>query len=477
MKAILPRNGTAATGRPVKARRILVAFVPVFVFATVVSTAAVAQVTDCTLLTFSEELGTLPDGTSYGLRKPSDWNGVLINDLDYLPSRDSQRNCYWLGRGYGLSGTQRHPLRTFQYDPAQEIKNLLTVIDLFEQSYGKPTRIIQYGNSGGGFVGLGIAELHPDRVDGVVAGCAHEQVPLLNMMFDGWFVLQALLAPDLQIANYTDLAQVTAAAAKWGEVIQAAQDTPLGRARIALAVTIGQWPAWSSTMNPPPDPHDVNALQSAMFDTVFANAGQPGGQSRFMSEHAGGSPPEMPRQLSWNTGIDYRKFFEQGDRDYKRAVRELYREAGADLKSDLAFVNATPRISVDPAAVEFWSHPGRNVDGTPQVPVLRFHTSGDNLVPPEITDGYVQKMRENHGKRQLYRTAVVERGGHCNFSVAENAAVVETLLKRIETGRWPSTEPERLNGLALSLVPSSTAAFIDYNPVRFNRPDNEPPLR
>ena len=59
------------------------------------------------------------------------------------------------------------------------------------------------------------------------------------------------------------------------------------------------------------------------------------------------------------------------------------------------------------------------------------------FVPPEITDGYVQKMRENHGKRRLYRTAVVERGGHCTFSVAENAAAVETLVERIETGRWP----------------------------------------
>jgi pimeloyl-ACP methyl ester carboxylesterase len=475
METILPRNGMAMR-RPVREWRFLVAFVPVFVFAALLSTVAVAQVTNCTLLTFTEQLGTLPDGTPYGLRKPTDWNGVLINDLDYLPNRDSQRNCYWLGQGYALSGTQRHPLRTFQYDPAQEIKNLLTVSELFEQIHGKPNRILLYGNSGGGFVGLGIAELHPDRVDGVIAGCAHEQVPLLNMMFDGWFVLQELLAPDLQIANYTDLAQVTAAAAKWREVIQAAQDTPLGRARIALAVTIGQWPAWSSTTNPRPDPHDVNALQSAMFDTVFANAGQPGGQSRFMSEHAGGSPPEMPQQLSWNTGIDYGKFFEHGDRDYKRAVRELYREAGADLKSDLAFVNAAQRISADPAAVEFWSHPGRNVNGTPQVPVLRFHTVGDNLVPPEITDGYIQKMRENGGKRRLYRTAVVERGGHCNFSVAENAAAVETLLERIETGRWPSTEPERLNELALALVPSSTAAFIDYNPVRFNRPDNAPPF-
>jgi hypothetical protein len=66
-------------------------------FTAVVSTVAVAQVTDCTLLTFSEQVGTLPDGMPYGLRKPSDWNGVLINDLDYLPNRDSQSRIRALG--------------------------------------------------------------------------------------------------------------------------------------------------------------------------------------------------------------------------------------------------------------------------------------------------------------------------------------------------------------------------------------------
>ena len=350
MKAILPRNGMAATARPVRAWRFLVAFVPVFVFAAVVSTAAVAQVTDCTLLTFTEQLGTLPDGTSYGLRKPFDWNGVLINDLDYLPSRDSQRNCYWLGRGYALSGTQRHPLRTFQYDPAQEIKNLLMVIDFLAEPWKTDSHhpVWQLGRR---LRWLGDAELHPDRVDGVIAGCAHEQVPLMNMMFDGWFVLQALLAPDLPIANYTDLAEVTAAATKWREVIRAAQDTPLGRARIALAVTIGQWPAWSSTTNPPPDPHDVDALQSAMFDTVFANAGSRVGSPGSCQSTRRLASCDAPAALL-EYGDRLRKFFEHGDRDYKRAVRELYREAGADPKSDLAFVNAAPRISGDPAAVE-----------------------------------------------------------------------------------------------------------------------------
>ena len=41
-----------------------IAFMLVFVFTALVST-VVAQVTDCTLLAFTEQLGTLPDGTPY----------------------------------------------------------------------------------------------------------------------------------------------------------------------------------------------------------------------------------------------------------------------------------------------------------------------------------------------------------------------------------------------------------------------------
>src|SRR5438128_10617144 len=56
METILPMNGGTVTGRPVRAWRLLVVLVSVFVLGAVVSTAAIAQVTDCTLLTFSEQL-------------------------------------------------------------------------------------------------------------------------------------------------------------------------------------------------------------------------------------------------------------------------------------------------------------------------------------------------------------------------------------------------------------------------------------
>jgi pimeloyl-ACP methyl ester carboxylesterase len=431
-------------------------------------------ITDCTQLSFADTIGTLADGTPWGMRRPSNWNGILINDLDYYSARDSARTCYWLSQGYAVSGTNRHPQRAFQYDPAQEITNLMTVIDLFQGAHGRPNRVIEYGHSGGGFVALGIAETRYNRVDGVVAGCAHEQVPLMNMMYDGWFVLQQLIAPHLQIANYTDLAAVTPLAQAWRAALTEAQATPAGRARIALAVTIGQWPAWTSLTKPPPSERDLVALQEAMFDTAITVAGQPGGQSRFMSEHAGGVPPATPRQLSWNDTIDYRRLFHRGDPAYAKAVRALYRAAGVDLHSELAMLNSKPRISADPAAIAFWAAPGRSVHGTPKIPVLRFHTTGDHAVPPQIIDGYEQKMRKSHADKRLYRTVIVEAGGHCTFSPSESAAAIETLLKRIETGRWPDTSPSDMNKLAKKLLPDQPTRFVDYDPVKFSRVHNAP---
>jgi hypothetical protein len=83
-------------------------------------------------------------------------------------------------------------------------------------------------------------------------------------------------------------------------VINAAQ--PLGRARIALATTLGQLPAWVSSTTPEPDPNDVYALQQSMFESLIAGAAQPAGQSRFMFEHS------APGQLSGNIDVDYKKF-------------------------------------------------------------------------------------------------------------------------------------------------------------------------
>ncbi len=453
---------------------------------TVLSGKAAAQAT------FTEESGTLPDGTVYLMRVPPNWNKTLFRDLDYASGASNPRYQYMLEKGYAVSGTMRHRLRMYQYDPAREIANLDLVLDRFETRFGKPARVIQYGCSGGGHVTLAVAENFSNRIDGAIALAAHTPVWIMNTFLDGWFSLKALIGPDaeararaqggrgqvgladLLIANlpndepYNPSGHGVAGAlpAAWRQVIDAAQQTPEGRARIALAFTLGQWPAWGNRLTPQPNLEDAAALEHSMYHTVFQNAANPGGEARIMFENAAHG-----QQLSWNNGVDYSQWFENGNPFFKAAVRKLYQDAGLDLQADLKRINETPRITASPHALEFWKAPGRTVHGNPKIPVLRMHEIGDYQVPLSLVQGYEGEVHAN-GKDDLFRTAFVNADGHCGFNVAESAAAIETMMRRLDSGKWGSTNPEQLNQLAASLGTNAASRFtaIDkFKQVKYNR--------
>jgi pimeloyl-ACP methyl ester carboxylesterase len=409
---------------------------------------------------WAAERGTLPRGTTYEMRKPNAWNGVLIDDLDFAATPDAPRYLWLLNHGYAVSGTARRADRFTNYDPAHEVVDLINVMDLFEAKWGRPKRTIQLGQSGGGHIALAFAEMHPDRVDGVVSTCAHTPVWLMNSELDAWFVLQKLIAPNLQIVDLP--ADVSALTAAWRAALTAAQKTSIGRARIALATTIGQLPAWVSSTTPEPNPDDIVALQKSMYESLITTAAQPAGQSRFMFEHSANG------QLSWNNGVDYAVAFKRGDPAYQRVTKRLYEAAGASLDADLEKVNEADRIEADPKAVKWWSYPGRTVLGEPKVPVLRIHTNGDAAVPVSLVAGY-DSLVKTKGYQELYRRAFVNAPGHCNFNPAEVAAAVETMVQRLDTGEWPSTSPTALNKLGSVLNPTTLPRYYAYQQFKYNR--------
>lgn len=407
--------------------------------------------------------GVLPRGTVWEIRMPTNWNGVLISDLDAATPPTAALQALipaLVSRGFAVSGTGRRADRQANYDSAREIDDLINVIDIVEAKYGKPKRTIYHGISGGGNVALLFAETRPDRIDGAVSSCAHTPQWMMNNGLDAWFVLKALIAPNLDIVNLAgvDLQALTAA---WRQAITQAQQTPLGRARIALATTIGRWPAWISSTTPEPDPSNVEALQHSMFESLLMQS--PGGSARVMFENAGRG------QLSFNTDIDYSEvFLKGGDENHKHAVRELYRRAGADLADDLDAVNAFPRVSASPQAMKFWAAPGHTVTAEPKVPVLRIHTNGDGSVPISLVQGYDEAVRER-GFGDLYRQAFVNAPGHCTFTTGETLAAIETVMQRLDLGDWPSTSPSALNSLAKALDPSSAARYYNYRPFEYGR--------
>lgn len=464
-----PVTTTSTTARPHRARFLLILMAALFTLGPALPGAATAQGR------YTDEAGTLPDGTFYRMRVPDNWNGTLLRDLDYARSEgDNPRYSHLLERGYAVAGTRRHELRAFRYDPAREIANLDRVLDLFGERFREPDRVIQMGCSGGGHVTLGVAEDFSDRVDGAIAMGAHTPVWLMNTFLDGWFTLQALLAPDLPVVDLPFRASAGSAhdvegeiSDAWRRAISAAQQTPEGRARIVLAATLGQWPAWSGNWVPLPDLDDVDAVQHSIYHTAYDRySANPGGEARIMFESAADG-----RQLSWNTDLDYRELFENGNASLKRVVRALYREAGLDLEADLARINRAPRVSASPHALDFWNAPGRNVRGDPKVPLFRMHEIGDYQVPMSLIQGYNGLIREN-GKEDLYRAAYIESPTHCGMNVAETAAAVAALERRIDTGQWVSVDPAALNALAESQGTGVTPRFItpdDYMQEEYNR--------
>ena len=408
----------------------------------------------------TERSGLLPDGTPYLISVPGDWNGVLINDLDYVTRAGDPAQVALLERGYALSGTARHSDRRYEYDPAFEIEKLLDVQNMAVREFGEPAYVIAHGYSGGGNVALGTAEHYGSAIDGAIANCAHDAIPLMNQGLDLFFVLKALLAPnrddlwpgdafELLPDDHRDIA------ARWQQVLDDALATPAGRARMALALTISQYPAWVAGERP--DARDLEAVATSVLETVEATASNNriGGQSRVMFEFSAGA-------LSWNTGVDYVQSFRDGNAVLKRVVRELYAGSGLEVGDDLDTVNAAPRIAPDQDALDFWRGSGRHVTGDLQVPLLRSHTAGDLAVPPAVMQGYADQVQSS-GNNSLYRTTFVDPAGHCNYTAAEIVAQVELMVERLESGRWPSTSPQHLNRLADSLATGSASRFISYN--------------
>lgn len=438
---------------------------------------ALSATTAAAQVTYEEAGGVFGDGTRFLMRMPSNWNGVLIRDLDYASAPNSQRNLYLVEQGYAVAGTARHVRRWAGfYDPAREIRHLNSVQDRFGERFEAPRRVLQYGCSGGGHVGLAVAEDFSDRVDGVIATGAHTPIWLMNTMLDGWFVLKTLIAPELPILDLPDepglRPQQAEIVFQWRQAIDAAQRTPEGRARIALAFALGQWPDWSVATIDNPDRNDVDALQNSMYRVIqhrYANAGDIGGRSRYMFENPAGLDSS---QLSWNTGIDYRAFFDNANRFQKLAVEELYRRAGLDLDEDMQQLDVAPRIEADPEALKYWSEPGRTTKGDPKVPLLRLHEVGDPVVAVSPVQGYSDLVAAND-KSELHRTAFVEAPTHCGFTIAETAVAIQTMMRRLDTGEWESTEPGAMNARAQAMEVEGTVSrfipFDDHANEKYNR--------
>jgi alpha-beta hydrolase superfamily lysophospholipase len=414
--------------------------------------------------------GTFADGATYLIEVPSPWNGtLLLYSHGYVtpgssnPARDvgdPGTRAFLLANGFALAGSSyAHTGWAIQ----EALFDQIAVLDVFNAQVGTPTRTIAWGHSLGGIITAGLIQRNPERFDAALPMCGvlSGGVATWNQALDSAFAFKTFFNAGGQL-RVVHITNPTANFLLAEQLLAAANATPQGRARLALANSLGDLPGWFDPASPEPAPRDFASqaanqflwAQQVDFPFIFAFRAE-------LEFRAGGNP-------SWNTGIDYKKQFAHSIN--KAEVRALYDAAGLSLEDDLETLNSAARISADPNAVDYLE---QNIifNGDIGFPVLTMHTEGDGLVSNQNENAYRHSV-EQAGNERLLRQVFVHRAGHCTFTPAETVAALGNLLTRLDTGHWPDLRPDTLNAEAAALGPLNVAppSFDAFHPAQFERP-------
>jgi len=423
--------------------------------------------------------GTFADHAAYLIEVPKDWNGTLFLYSHGFVSPDTLNppadngdilvRLYLLSNGYALAGSSYAGTGWAVEDA---LHDQIAVLDTFERLVAHPRRTIAWGHSMGGITTAGLVQNHPERFSGAISLCGvvAGSPGFWNQLLDSAFAFNTLLASgQLQLVHITDPVTNLANAET---ILNNAQSTPQGQARIALVAALVDSPGWIDPLSPEPSVDDYATLEANQFISLGSGLDFPlyFAFRAELEKRAGGNP-------SWNTGVDYQKQLNLSvNRD---EVESLYKQAGMSLAADLKTLNEAARIVADPAAVHYLT---RNIalDGEIRVPVLTVHTVGDDIVNVQNEQAYAAIVHKT-GHDSLLRETFVHRAGHCQFTSAETIASLQALIHRLDTGEWKGADAKALNAAASALPlayddifgPGSQLlppAFIEYAPAPFLRP-------
>ena len=425
------------------------------------------------------QTGSLPDGATFLIEKPANWNGTLFlyshgyvvpgSANPAVDVGDPITRFFMLSSGFALAGSS---YATTGWSIHEALLDQIALLDLFNQLVGHPKRTIAWGHSLGGIITAGLIQRNPHRFDAALPMCGvlTGGVATWNTALDSEFAFKTLLASGtgLQLVNITDpIGNLSLAEAIGAE----AQATPQGRARLALSAALADTPGWFTPLSPEPAADDFAAqeqnqyLWASQVDYPFVFAFRAELEARAQGN------------VSWNTHVSYHRQLERSiNRD---EVLALYQAAGLDLEADLQTLEHAPHISADPDAVHYLE---RNIifDGEIDIPVLTLHTKGDGLVVVQNESAYQDVVDEGDDGEFLRRT-FVHRAGHCAFTPAETIAAVLKLLDRLDTGEWHEVNADALNNAAAALGPNfnvffnsqgivpASPAFIDFAPSPYLR--------
>jgi hypothetical protein len=406
--------------------------------------------------------GTLSSGATFEARVPAEWNGTLVLYAHGFrgpgpnPAWDARNDPTFnalMERGYAVAASS---YATTGWSLGTAVDDQLETLARFGSDYQAPDRTIAYGRSMGGLITSLIAETPRSGVDGAVSTCGlvGGGVALNNYQLDAAHAVAELLLgdPDLQLTGFRSRDESALTANAIAGALTEAQQTPEGRARIALVAALLNTPTDLDGV----DPDDPVAMQAAQYPLVLATLPEVINRRSDIVVAADGDS-------GWTAGVDYRRLVLASPQ--LERVRALYSAAGLDLGADLRTLTGNADIRPDVQALR-WMNRTSQPTGRLRMPVLATHTLVDILAPVEYQEEYAEMTRQADRER-LFRQAFVDRDGHCNFTAAENVAAIQVMDFRLDNGRWGGqAEVDELQERAEDLGLDG-AAFVRYRPGEF----------
>ena len=363
-------------------------------------------------------------GAAWIAQIPQNWNGDLVvwahgyrgegTDLTVDPPAAFQ----WLtAQGYAWAASS---YRRNSYDPGigvVDTKNLTRHVQQLLRGRGQLDETYLAGASMGGHVTAAAIETYPNTWDGALPACGViGDVELFDYFLDYNVGAAAFagLPPDRPYPD-PDWLSVT---------------VPQIKAALSTSPA-GQWAGGFAQILGAPAP--LTPAGSRFKD--FVEVGSGGDRVTFDDAWY------YWHGLASATG-DF--FFELGAGDGTIANRSgavaqnsdmsYLDEYGIDIDGQVQRVTAANRNRNSQG-----NQPAPIINGTPQVPVLVIHTTGDLFVPIEMAQHYAREVQRN-GRSDLLVERAIRDVGHCSFTEAEWERSYQDLFNWVETGTRPPGE-------------------------------------
>ncbi len=363
-------------------------------------------------------------GAAWIAQVPDNWNGDLViyahgyrgegTDLtvDAPPAYQ-----FLTAQGYAWAASS---YRRNSYDPGIGVidtKNLTVKMQSMLRKEGDLDKTYLTGFSMGGHVTAAAIEKYPSLWDGAMPACGViGDVELFDYFLDYNVGAAAIagLAPDYE---YPDDQWTTTTVPL---IKQSLSNAPGGQWAGGLPQIFGAPSPLTAAGEEFKDFVEVGSGGDRVtFDTAWYfwhGLAEPNGNFFFALGEGDGTIANRSGTVAQNTDTDYAT------------------EYGFDIDDEVLRMMAANRVRNAQG-----TKPAPIINGTPSVPVLAIHTTGDLFVPIEMEQIYAQEVRDN-GRGDLLVQRAIRDVGHCSFSGEELIAAYTDLFAWVETGVKPAGE-------------------------------------